>query len=424
MRLVLLILALFVVTGDLLAQSTWRPLARPNDEDLMAVQFFDIDRGYVVARSGLFLRTMDGGKTWEQNLISVPKPFSRIDAQNMFFLDSLIGVVTGSLDTMNGIVPDPRATLFWTYDGGKSWDVQMFEEVGAIAFIQFLDRKFAYFATTENQGFGKSSVYYTNGGGFRTELWQKRTAFPSPQRIRGMAFEDNVTGLISGDDPLIIPSNLYLTSDEGMTWSTFVGDQGGSSSSFDALHWTPDGVLATCGSRIMQSLDSGHTWGTVASMAGSAHYKGFSFVDDKTGFALPYFSGQVLKTTNGGFAWQVQQIPEALLLFDMWAIDEDNAYAVGNSGSIFKLSAPASVQSPLARVPSISVFPNPARTYLAIKVNSAQHSRRGHIYDRLGREALLFVVESDGITNVDIRALPAGAYSIVVDGLVRSVVIE
>jgi photosystem II stability/assembly factor-like uncharacterized protein len=424
MRLLLLVLSLLSVSGNLLAQSTWRALARPNDEELIAVQFFDADRGYIVSRSGFFLRTKDGGETWEQNLISVSKPYTRIDAQNMFFFDSLIGVVTGCLDTVNGIVPDPRATLFWTYDGGKTWDVQMFEEVGTIAFIQFLDRKFGYFATTESQGLGKSSVYYTNGGGFRTELWQKRTAFPSPQRIRGMAFEDNITGLISGDDELIIPSNLYLTNDEGMTWSTFVGDQGGSSSSFDALHWTPDGVLATSGSRIMQSLDSGHTWGTVASMAGSAYYKGFSFVDDKTGFALPFFSGQVLKTTNGGFAWQVQQIPDALLLFDMWAVDEDNAYAVGNSGSIFKLSGPASVQSPLARVPSISVFPNPARSYLTIEVNSAQHSRLGHIYDRLGRKALSFVVEADGITNVDIRSLPTGAYSVVVDGQARSIIVD
>lgn len=420
----LLLLTLLLLSVDLRAQSAWRKLDSPTTEQLSAVQFFNAEHGYIAGRGGGFLRTNDGGNTWEQLGITSPHPFGVVEVLDMFFHDSLTGVVAGSHDTTNGIVPDPRATLFWTYDGGKTWDIQMFDEPGTIAFVQFLDRKFAYFATTRGLSFGRSTVYYTNSGGFRSDLWQKRTTFPSPERVRGMAFRDNATGILSGDDEFVIPANLYFTSDAGLSWDTFVGDHNGSSSTFDALHWNADGLLGTSASRIMHSLDSGKTWGTVASSVGSAYYQCFSFVDDLVGFAMPLFSGEVLKTTNGGFSWQMQQIPDAGFLSDLWAVDEETAYAVGPDGAIYKLGAAASVSSRSTEKPSLKCHPNPARTIVTIKALPADHDRIGSIVDMLGRGILAFDVDRNGSAELDVRTLIPGAYVVVVDGQAIMLTIE
>jgi photosystem II stability/assembly factor-like uncharacterized protein len=419
--LILLILApIFGTTVH--AQERWIRLDSVTEQQLMSVQFFDASRGYVAGRQGLFMRTFDGGRNWEQSFITYPHEFARIDVIDMFFHDSLIGVVAGSVDTSNGLVADPKVTLFWTYDGGKTWDPQMFNEDGAVQKIQFLDRKFGFFAASKNDGTGKASVYYTNGGGFSTDLWTKRTNFPAPQIVQGMAFKDNATGIISAGDELVIPSNLYLTHEAGDTWETFVGSNNGSSASFDGFHWNDDGLLATSGSRVMFSLDEGHTWGVVASTAGSAFYRGFTFADNKVGFAIPMFSGQVLKTTNGGYAWEVQQLPEFAFLMDMWAVTEQVAYAVGAGGKIFKLTAKSSVK-PIERASTLSLYPNPAKQFAIINC-AASAGQRGAIFDALGRRVMSVELGADGSAKFDLRWLTPGLYSVVVDGHGTKLVIE
>jgi photosystem II stability/assembly factor-like uncharacterized protein len=406
------------------AQERWIQLKSVTDVQLMAVQFFDANHGYVAGRNGSFLSTSDGGNTWQQTQITAPHPFSKLDIYDMYFHDAETGVVVGSLDTSNGFVAEPRATLFWTYDGGKTWDIQTFDEDGAILNIQFLDRKFAFFTASRNDGIGKASVYYTNGGGFRTELWQKRTTFPGPQIIQGMAFKNNAVGIVSAGDELVIPNNLYYTEDAGETWSTYVGDNNGSSSSFGAFHWNDDGLLATSGSRILFSLDQGHNWGVVASTAGGEFYRGFSFADNLVGFATPFISGQVLKTTNGGYAWEVQQMPEPTLIQDLWAVSEQIAYAVGTNGKMFKLTSQSSVAAIDGSIASLSVYPNPAHTFAHVEIASANHVRSGHIFDRLGREVLAFNIDLSGSVQLDLRSLQPGAYSVVIDGQATNLIVH
>jgi photosystem II stability/assembly factor-like uncharacterized protein len=405
------------------AQERWIRLNNFTEDQLIAVQFFDASRGYVAGRNGSFFTTSDGGREWKQTQITSPHPFSHIDVLDMYFHDAETGVVAGSLDTSNGLVAEPRATLFWTYDGGKTWDVQMFDEAGAIQKIQFIDREFAFFVASRNDGIGKSSVYYTNGGGFRPELWEKRENFPGPQIIQGMSFRNNAVGIISGGDELVIPNNLYYTEDGGLTWSTYIGDNDGSSSSFGALHWNEDGLVATSGSRIMFSLDQGHNWGVVASATGGAYYRDLMFVDNSVGFATPLISGQVLVTTNGGYAWEVQQMPESPLINDLWGITDQMAYAVGANGKIFKLTTQSSV-SQTSSATDLSVYPNPAHSFAYIETAASDIERTGSIFDLIGRNVLSFTVDRNGTSQLDLRSLKPGAYSVVIDGHASSLIVE
>ena len=404
--------------ADLRAQARWIKLDSVTDRQFMAVQFFNADRGYVAARDGTFMRTFNGGKTWEE--LFLPRGIQHwINLHDMHFHDTLTGVVVGSLDTNNGVLPEPRATIWWTYDGGKTWDPKVFDEPGTIQFVHFLGRKFGFFATTASDGLGRSKFYTTDGGGFQLEHWQKKEMYPSPERVRGMAFIDNAHAILSGDDEFVIPSNLYRTDDGGDSWQTYVGDQGGSGASFDGLHWIPDGLLGTTGSRIMLSQDSGRNWFTVGSASGTAYYHKFVFLDDAYGFAVPLF-GPIMRTTNGGFAWHTMELPEPAVIHDIWPLQEDLAFAVGAGGKMFKLTTASSVRQEDERI-TISIHPNPASYFVTVKSELA--SPTGVLIDQLGRTLANFNLSSNGSARIDLNELSAGAYSIVIGDQVKRLIV-
>ena len=424
MRLLLLLIAsYFSLPSNATAQERWIRLDSVTEQQLVSVQFIDANRGYVLGRQASFFTTSDGGRSWSESHITYDHIFAYVELFDMHFHDALTGVAAGSVDTTNGLVAAPRATLFWTYDGGKTWEPQMLDEPGAIRFLKFFDRKLAYFVASQNEVVDTSSLYFTDAGGFKTEHWNKITAFPSPSKIQGMAWKDNATGIITGEEDLAVPNNLYLTENSGETWSTFVGDQNGSTISLGAVHWNDDGLLATSGSRILFSLDKGHTWGVVASTAGSAFYNGFAFADNMIGFAVPMFSGQVLKATNGGYAWEVQQLPEFAMIHDLWPVTEQIAYAVGAQGKMFKLTAQSSVGHTPSVATKLSVYPDPARNFAHVESIASDHDRVGRVFDRLGREVLTFDLGRHGEAQLDLRSLPTGAYSVVVDGQATSLII-
>lgn len=425
MRLVLFpILLLIAFVSEAQAQERWIRLDSVTEQQLISVQFIDASQGYVLGRQGTFFRTSDGGRTWDQSFITYDHIHAYVELFDMHFHDALTGVASGSVDTSNGLVADPRATLFWTYDGGKTWAPQMFDEPGAIRFLKFFDRKLAYFVAAKTEVVDTSSLHFTNAGGFTTMDWNKVTAFPSPKNIQGMAWKDNATGILTGEGELAVPNNLYLTENSGDTWSTYVGEQDGSTASFGAVHWNDDGLIATSGSRIMFSLDQGRNWGVVSSSAGSAFYNGFAFADNMIGFAIPMFSGKVLKTTNGGYAWEVQLLPESAMIHDLWPVTEQIAYAVGAGGKMFKLTAQSSVAASSEQVLPLSVYPNPAIHFAYVETSASHFIRHGRIFDRLGREMLTFEVDRKGNARLDLRSLLAGAYSVVIDGQATSLIIE
>lgn len=54
----------FLVTGNLLAQNYWLPLATPVARDLRDLYFLDSLRGWVSGDAGTILRTTNGGINW------------------------------------------------------------------------------------------------------------------------------------------------------------------------------------------------------------------------------------------------------------------------------------------------------------------------------------------------------------------------
>ena len=74
--------------------------------DLYRLQFTDSLRGYAVGCSGTVLKTIDGGKNWQNTLTGSNEYF-----HDLYFVNPETGWVVGS-----------TGTILATRDGGISWE--------------------------------------------------------------------------------------------------------------------------------------------------------------------------------------------------------------------------------------------------------------------------------------------------------------
>jgi hypothetical protein len=88
------------------------------------------------------------------------------------------------------------------------------------------------------------------------------------------------------------------------------------------------------GVRELCELYTGARW-TLASAGASKQLYGVSFGDDMVGYAVGIDgTGAVLRSDNGGGSWQVQTSNSQFRLNDVFFIDAQRGWAVGNNGTI------------------------------------------------------------------------------------------
>src|SRR5258708_10371282 len=104
-----ILLFVILLTGSAQAQlNVWRwqnPL--PEGDFLHAVQMFSLDNIYACGENGVFMRTSDGGQTWD---IQTNVLKSRLTFNALGFATARFGMLAGD----SGFVVK-------TTDGGKSW---------------------------------------------------------------------------------------------------------------------------------------------------------------------------------------------------------------------------------------------------------------------------------------------------------------
>ncbi|MBL8148640.1 MAG: hypothetical protein JNN15_01805 [Blastocatellia bacterium] len=138
-------------------------------------------------QEGIFLRTEDGGKTWEKADYS----FSD-ELKTVYFLDADLGWVS-----------DRKGGLYRTVDGGKSWqkDPEDIKQSPINAFF-FIDL---------NKGWGVGSNGYvgrtTDGG----KTWIKGRAGKS--FLNSVFFVDEKVGWVAGEN-----GEIFRTEDGGLKW--------------------------------------------------------------------------------------------------------------------------------------------------------------------------------------------------------------
>lgn len=156
------------------------------------VYFTDALHGFAIGDEGVFVKTADGGKTWNQ--IAIPEPNS--DFNNISFPSKLIGYVSGE-----------PSIIMKTTDGGENW-------------FQIAETKwygYVHFPTT-NVGYAidyyNADVYKTTNGGtsWTQTTFSYNTGIYEPDRL-----------FFFSEDTGIVIENYYgeisFTYNGGNTWS-------------------------------------------------------------------------------------------------------------------------------------------------------------------------------------------------------------
>ncbi len=276
------------VTND--AGVVWKK--RGSGGSISCLSFTDSLNGWGVAGS-IVVHTIDGGKSWmtvvpDTATSGSPNGYTQVD-----FIDSSVGWVVGRLwgpQLADGFI-------YATTDGGAQWTRQL--HVGS---PQGQYRSFSDLVVRNRNILWAVSDWYlyrsTNGGG----EWQNlgRTKY-----LRTIASIDDSTLWGAGD-----LGTLYCSHDGGGTWQQT--SRGFDTRLLDLQLTAGSRLYAAGGAAVLSSDDKGGEWGihpVVVPGSPIVDIHAVWFSDSLHGWCGTEHIGgwgRVLRTTDGGYTWEVQ----------------------------------------------------------------------------------------------------------------------
>jgi photosystem II stability/assembly factor-like uncharacterized protein len=299
---------------------SWGQVASGTDRALYSIDFAnDGKTGWIVGQQGLVMKTLDGGKTWAQQeaepwLDSACKdPKERLlrpeDKPCQFAYLFAVSVI----DDQNVAVIGDKSTYMRTRDGGKTWEARTLtfaqDDVDAdlmLAFedpvlydVSFLDANNGYIVGE----FGK--IYHTTDGG---ETWAQQQESVMDDSVLDILdlptlfdveFSDSQHGIVCGLD-----GRIAVTEDGGNDWNFVQSNVAEYIDPFYSATILPNGVRWVVGSsgQVVVAPPGGQF---AKGNLGSEIYswiRRVRFLDDKVGWLVGGF-GLVMSTDDGGKTW-------------------------------------------------------------------------------------------------------------------------
>jgi photosystem II stability/assembly factor-like uncharacterized protein len=292
----------FQIPGGLIGRTedggrSWRftsdPLGSSSGRvSVLAVRFFDAQRGFVATDNGAILSTTDGGENWAR--------VSRVRGKavsDLFFLDDHRGWALG------------LAGVLRTDDGGQEWTPASADETGG-GFegraIQFLDDQHGWLAGMH------ATLMSTSDGGVTWSAAAPPLGSGAPD-LWDLTFVDAEHGWVVGEEGTIL-----ATGDGGATWTT-------QSTGRPDAHSAPKLERIERAGKV-EMIDAGDRTPGLTLRA-------VRFLDRNRGWVAGYYAGLgrslILRTESGGATWVVDADIPAEELHALFLQGRERLWAVG-----------------------------------------------------------------------------------------------
>lgn len=402
MKKILIISTACFIFSNILFSQTWTELTSGTTNSLYSVSAANDHNVWVCGAAGTVLRSING-TTW-QSVGSSPISAS-LDLYNIFGIDSLTAMVTGSSST--------ATFVYRTSNGGANW-VQVFTQAGGFIDAILMGNALAGFMVGDPVG-GRWSLWGTITGGVTWDSAQFRLPQSGTEAGWNNAFYfDNISQAVwfgTNNSRIYRSTNLII-------WGTEPTSGAVNSS---ALWFTSPTNGMAGGDSLVYTTTGGALWSTTQSpMPGAGSILGITGIG--TNWWVIRQASEVYFTPNNGSNWSVSYTAPAGN-YDHISQSRAGAptiYAVRDNGGISKatnlLVNVTPVSNNIPKEFSLKQnYPNPFNPTTVITYSLPTSADvKLKVFDELGKEVMTLVDEKQNAGKYEVRfdgsGLASGMY--------------
>ena len=337
MKRILLLIVYVIITFQ--ANAQWIKQTSNTDASFRSVCAVTDKIVWIGGSKGTFLRTIDGGKTWETNQVQGAE---NLDFRDVHAFDAKTAILMSAGEAEKG-----NAKFYRTNDGGKSWEIVYQTTQKGVFFdgIDFWDKQNGLAFSDPIDG--KFFILKTKDGG-KTWLPINSKNIPAIQENEA-AFAASGTSLITvGRRNAYICTGggefaqIYKTENQGENWSVVKTNMpaGKTNGLFGLRFWNDRYGIAVGGDyqeviksvpNVLLTTDGGKTWQNAPQTNPAGLKEGVAIYKQKILIAVGP-SGTCYSKDFGKSWVEIDKTPLHAI-----SVSGDGVWAVGGKGSVFRL---------------------------------------------------------------------------------------
>jgi photosystem II stability/assembly factor-like uncharacterized protein len=275
--------------------------------ELVSCTILGLDNYVAVDDAGKIYKTINGGNTWNISLSLENSAFVSV-----CFINENKGWAVGSQNVDNWNVP-----LFCkTIDGGQNWDILvMTEYVGQVTNLRDID----FYDEMHGIACGKSgALFYTENGG---QSWQSNF-------LNG---ELSLIDVHTGPTSFLLEEagDIYRSSDFGETWEIIESQNNKQLADICSLGDETFMAVGPLGN-VLKTYNNGDSWEKLHQGISNGYIRDMYFSNQNTGWALGE-TGTILFTENGGENWDEIYFDKYYIFSAFHVLNPSTIWATGRN---------------------------------------------------------------------------------------------